>query len=148
MAGETKGEIERVELGRSSFEQRVVAPGVLYSVFRGPITRELCAASFRCVERELAKHAQLTSFADLTDVPSVDTAAREYATEWWGPRKGALASHVLFRSKLVEMGVALVSMALGRGLLTAYSDRRAFEAELARRAPGFRVPLSPQSATR
>ena len=50
--------------------------------------------------------------------------------------KGLKGLHVLFNSKLIEMGIALVNFVLS-GTITSYSDVPSFERAIKREVPGF-----------
>lgn len=71
----------------------------------------------------LRASGQLSLFFDLGEMPSYDSAMRVRWTEWVLQRKSSVnCLHVVARSKLVTMGVAVANLALD-GLITSHTRR-------------------------
>jgi hypothetical protein len=79
-------------------------------------------AMLKELDAELKRSGSLTVFADLREMPRMSAQSREVATTWLRDNRANIkASHVLVRSKLVEMAMAIVAMVVGGGILKLYS---------------------------
>jgi hypothetical protein len=84
-------------------------------------------AMLKELDAELQRSGELTVFADLRETSRMAAHSRDVATDWMRDNRGKLkASHVLVRSKLLEMALAIVAMVVGGGILKLYSRPRAF----------------------
>ena len=83
-------------------------------------------AVLREMDLELARSGMLTIFCDLREMTRMAADSRETFGAW-GKRhqKRINASHVLIRSKLIEMATALISVLAG-GVLKTYTRPQAF----------------------
>jgi hypothetical protein len=78
----------------------------------------------------LESNPKLEVFHDFEGLDSYETEARVRLTQWGiDIRHRVTRIHVLVRSKLAKMGVAVASIALA-GLIKAYDDRAEFESAL------------------
>src|SRR5262249_38903307 len=99
-------------------------------------------------EKEIAKVGFLVLFVDAREMHGTTAQARERSEVWIKAHKSQFrAGHILVRSKLLEMAVALVNLLTG-GVLRMYSNVGAFERAIAREVPGFtRLPSFEGTAT-
>ena len=83
-------------------------------------------AVLREMDLELERSAMLTIFCDLREMTRMSPDSRD-AFGAWGKRhqKRINASHVLIRSKLIEMATKLISVLAG-GVLKTYTRPQAF----------------------
>lgn len=79
------------------------------------------------LDRELERAGTLTLFADLRDSPRVPAASRERIVQWArGHDARLLPSHVLVRSKMLEMAMSIIAMLVGGGRLKIHSSPHVF----------------------
>jgi hypothetical protein len=79
------------------------------------------------LDSELKRAGTLTVFADLREMPRMSAQSRDLAATWMRENRANIkASHVLVRSKLVEMALSIVGMLVGGGILKLYSRPDAF----------------------
>jgi hypothetical protein len=92
-------------------------------------------AVLREMDLEIEQSGMLTIFCDLRELSRMGPASREKFGRW-GKRhqKRINASHVLIRSKLIEVATTLIN-ALAGGVLRTYSSPRTFLAQLHTVAP-------------
>jgi hypothetical protein len=104
------------------------AEGVLFTRLDGHMD---VAAARRIVDagnQVIREHGRLLVFHDWEEMLSYDTEARHVLTSWAKEiDRSVERAHILFRSKLVAMGVSVAAMALG-GMLTAHPSRTSFVA--------------------
>lgn len=115
-------------------EVRVYAPspGVYVTWSRGHLCTAMAKEIIAAGNRLLETHSTLEVFHDWEAGESYDSAARLDLTKWGVEvRKRVTKVHVLVKPKIVKMGVAVASIALG-GMIESHEDRRSFEASLAR----------------
>lgn len=104
------------------------------------------AAVLAELESEMNRAGTLTLFADLRQSPRVPSPSREKIAEWTRRHRARiLPSHVLVRSKLMEMAVSIVSMLIGHRLYEVYTRPAAFLASLKKVAPKLtELPTVPE----
>ena len=84
-------------------------------------------AMLRELDSELQRCGELTVFADLRDTSLLEAHSREVAVDWMRDNRGKLkTSHVLVRSKLIEMAMSVAAILVGAGVLKLHSQPRAF----------------------
>jgi hypothetical protein len=102
-------------------------PDVVLARYSGMLTAELYTEVVDIMARRLAVRPTLRLFADLGDITDYDAGFREGWAGWFrAHRKSVGELHVLFRSRLVGIGLTVIGVATG-GNITTYSDRAAFE---------------------
>jgi hypothetical protein len=102
-------------------------PDVVLARYAGVLTAELYTGVVEIMARRLAVRPTLRLFADLGDITDYDAGFREGWAGWFRThRKSISALHVLFRSRLVGIGLTVIGVAIGGNIIT-YSDRDAFE---------------------
>ena len=113
------------------FRTAVLKPGVLLLTVDGAATTtedtraEL--AMLAEMDRELARTGKLTVYADLRETGRMTSASREISANWMKRHQARLGpSHVLVRSKLVEMAMAVLSMLVGGGMIKTFSKPETF----------------------
>jgi hypothetical protein len=125
------------------FRVQRLKPGiVLLTVSGGRAKRAEDAAAERIMleelDREIEANGGITVFADMRDSSTMAAQSREVASEWLRAHKQHIrASHILVRSKLIEMAMSVISMVVGGGLLHVYSRVPEFMQALHGAAPGL-----------
>ena len=129
-------EREETELGFVQMERRGraflerPAPRVRLVRYEGIISGGVVPALIEELETAIAAHGSVHLFVDAEELASYNTEFRRAWTAWLGANRDHLDSvHLLFRSRVVQMGVNVVNPLIGN-YLTPHSDRRKFEAEL------------------
>ena len=102
-------------------------PDVVLARYAGLLTSELYTEVVDIMARRLAVRPALRMFADLGDIEDYEAGFREGWAGWFRThRKSVTELHVLFRSRLVGIGLTVIGVATG-GNIRTYSDRAAFE---------------------
>jgi hypothetical protein len=116
--------------GRADVDLRV--PGLAEVRYVGLATTELAEGIHRRLDAWIAAGMTVTIYIDASELKSYETAFRTVWTGWFRANRPRLAAvHILFQSKLIEMGISIANSFLG-GFLVPWSDRRGFEASLAK----------------
>ena len=103
---------------------------------RGPGDAAAELALLREFEIELERSGMLTVFADLRESTRMGGESREATATWMRKYQGRInASHVLVRSKLMEMAMSIVAMLVGGGVIKMYSRPQVFLDLLRQTAP-------------
>jgi hypothetical protein len=107
-----------------------LAPGVIMDRCAGRATAEFARGIAENIGAVIAAGHKVTVFADWELLEGYDTAARVELTEWTAKHRHEMDSvHVLLRSKIIAMGVAVGNLAAG-GVTKTYVDREKWEATL------------------
>jgi hypothetical protein len=123
-------DVTRAADDKSAVEFWFPKPNVAIGRYTGTPTAELFVPVNEAMARRLRIERALHVFADLDAIDGFDAAFREAWTEWFRKNRSAVAScHILFRSRLVAIGIAMVGAALG-GQVQTYSKREDFELAL------------------
>ena len=102
------------------------APALLVFHVVGYGHRDFARPLLEEFDRLRADGRRVHVFGDLERLPSYDSELRINATEHFGAHLASMASlHVLVKSRLVAMGVAVANLAL-RGLVTTHATREPF----------------------
>jgi hypothetical protein len=122
------------------FRVAVLKPGFLLMIAKGgangPEDTAAELAMLREFDVELERSGMLTMFVDLRETTRMVGESRDTAVAWMRQRQGRFnASHVLVRSKLMEMAVSIVAMLVGGGIIKVYSRPRIFLDLLRQTAP-------------
>jgi hypothetical protein len=105
----------------------ILAPGLYATRAAGHIEVELSSKIVAGGNEVIREHGKLLAFHDWQGIQTYETDARKQLTDWAiGIRGKVERVHLLTGSKLVRMGVAVASIALG-DMVTAYEDRTVFE---------------------
>jgi predicted trehalose synthase len=98
------------------------------------------------LDGELERAGQLTVFADLRESPSLPAKSRDMIAKWMRRHQARLnPSHVLVRSKIMEMAMSIVAMLVGGGMVKVYSKADVFLAAVRKAAPKLsELPGIPQ----
>ena len=129
MTGESRVPEGRVRLKSDHAECSFwfVAPTVLMSRFEGHVDAATAKSVIETLERLTAPLREFHLFNDSEALSSYDPELRVLMTRWVErSRPRLIKNHVLVRSKIVAMGVAVASMLLG-DIMRMHSDRRSFE---------------------
>ena len=88
------------------------------------------------LDRELERAGSLTVFADLRESPHMPAASRKQIAHWMRRHQTRLLpSHVLVRSQLIEMALAMLAMLVGGGLFKVHTNPQTFLALVRKAAP-------------
>jgi hypothetical protein len=93
----------------------------------------------KVLDDDIARAGHITVFANLLQATRLVGEAREGWATWSKKTKAYVSSHCLVRSKLVEMGLSLITMFSGNNLRST-NDPVAFEAAMKRAAPDATLP--------
>jgi hypothetical protein len=67
------------------------------------------------------------------------SVAREWWAEWVKQNRPQLtATHMLIRSRMMDMAISVLVMVIGSEMIRTHSTRSTFEAAISERVPGFR----------
>lgn len=103
------------------------------------------AAMLAEFDQELERAGTFTMFADLRESPRMPAASREKIAKWTRRHQARLLpSHVLARSKLLEMALSIITMLVGGGLFKVHSNPQTFLALVKKVAPKLNeLPRAP-----
>jgi hypothetical protein len=114
-----------------NIEVQRIAPGVVVTRMRGHATADHLPPIVSAVGSELDAGRRPDVFHDWELMTGYDSAVRVAITDWYrGVRDRVGKVHVLTSSRLVAMGVSVVSLAVGARVET-YASRPSFERALA-----------------
>jgi hypothetical protein len=124
-----------------------LAPGVLLSTYVGFVDEKLVRQASAHVIAEIERYGRLRTFSNALYQTGIDAGAREQAATAFRVHGDKLRSDILYRSRVMEMGLNIMSMLSGRrDKLRFHSSLSSFVAAIAEVVPGFRAlpPLPPQ----
>ncbi len=105
--------------------------GVVQTVVTGYATNAMADKIIAWVDRAIADGERPSVFHDWDGATGYDPAVRPKFAAWYARIRHDVESvHVFTRSRVVSMGVALVSIAMNNAIV-AYRERAPFEAALA-----------------
>lgn len=105
---------------------RVLAPGLMYSSIEGLAPEGYVDPVIEQLEEWIGQGLDLTVAVDATRMRGYEAGYRKRLVQWLAAHRGQLVGvHVLFRSRIIGMGVQLAGRVL-LDTLTAYSDRARF----------------------
>src|SRR5450432_346595 len=109
----------------------VLKPGVVLISAHGEVAgtedTSVETALFAELDQELERTGTLTLFADLRESPRMPAASREKIAHWTRRHQARLLpSHVLVRSKLIEMALSMITMMVGGGLFKVHTKPQPF----------------------
>ena len=118
----------------------VLRPGVVLASAHGEVVdaedARVEAELLLEFDRELERAGRLTVFADLRESPHMPAASRKQIAAWTRRHQmRLLPSHVLVRSKLIELALAMLMMLVGGGLFKIHTNPQAFLALVRKAAP-------------
>ncbi len=112
-----------------------LAPGVVFERLKGHLAAEAAIHIYTEGERLFDQALKNVVFLEWSEMTGYDSDARYNLSTWVKETSDSyLAIHVLFRSKIVAMGVSVGNLVLG-GLIQATSSRSLFEQRLALHIP-------------
>lgn len=104
-----------------------VAPGLVKVSYRGLATRDFAEHVTRELELILPRDRRLEVFVDAGALRSYHSDFRKEWTAWMLKHKAQLDGvHILFHSRVVEMGINIANVVLG-DFIKAYPKRADFE---------------------
>lgn len=127
---------------RGSCVVTILAPGHVLLTLYGYNDGEVASHYYAAMEAEMHSAGFLVLFMDSREQSGISPEERERASEWtkkWQGKKYR-SGHLLFKSRLLEMALAVVRLMTGH-VLIGYSRTEEFEEVIARAVPGFsRLP--------
>jgi hypothetical protein len=127
----------------------VLKPGVVLATARGEVidnddVRAEAALLAEC-DQELERAGTFMMLADLRESPRMPSASRERIAQWTRRHQARLLpSHLLVRSKLLEMALSIITMLVGSGLFKVHTNPQTFLALVRQVAPKLReLPRAP-----
>jgi hypothetical protein len=113
---------------RGKLEISSPRPGMVLQRFEGHACAPMADAIISRLDAEIVSHGTIVVFDDWAEATGYDSEVRLKLTEWTGKHETQVReTHVLLRSKLIAMGMAVANLALG-GHLRTYTSRTAFDA--------------------
>lgn len=109
----------------------ILKPGVVLVSARGEVAdaqdSRAEAGVLAELDLEFDRAGRLTLFADLRASARIPAVSRENLAKWLRRHQARLLpSHVLVRSKLVEMALSIITMLVGSGVFKIHSDVQTF----------------------
>ncbi len=129
-------EAKRLELRLCTLELAAPAPHILASRVVGMGSLEMVQKVIEFGDSLIAQAGAIQIFHDFSEVSGYRAEARRVLVDWGVQNPDAIkCTHVLFRSKIVAMGVAMATRLLGEQLTgySAYPEFDAARASAARR---------------
>jgi hypothetical protein len=124
--------VMRASHGKGAVEFWFPRSNVAVGRYTGTPTAELFSPVIEAMKARLPRELRLHVFADLGAIDGFEPSFRERWRAWFCENRPAVAScHVLFSSRLVAIGIGILSVALG-GPVQTYSQREEFERALQR----------------
>jgi len=121
---------ERWSDGRGTLEITTVRPGVVLQRFSGHALAPMADLIAARLDKELARSRRIVVFDDWEEATGYESEVRIRLTAWTRERLDRIPeTHILVRSKLLAMGIAVANVAVS-GKLRAYTSRAAFEIAL------------------
>ncbi|MES1175632.1 MAG: hypothetical protein ABUL62_15030 [Myxococcales bacterium] len=130
----------------------VITPGVVLVSASGEVLdatdTSIEAAVLAELDRELERASTLTLFVDLRQSPRMPAPSRNLIAEWTRRhRVRLLPSHVLVRSKLLEMAFSIIMMLVGSGVFNIHTSAEDFLRLVRKVAPKLaELPRIPERA--
>jgi hypothetical protein len=89
--------------------------------------------------RAIPEAGKLTTFVNLTAQTGQASVAREWWAAWARQHRPRLAAtHILVRSRMMDMAISVMAMIIGGGMIQSHTDPAEFAATIGVRVPGFR----------
>lgn len=111
-------------------EIRELAPGVFVTRYYGAAPVQLVAPIAARFDQRIVEGHRISMSIDATDLAFFEAEFRRQWTEWMGRNKAHLDDvHLLFSSRLVMMGAALVNATIGPKI-KSFAERSEFDAAI------------------
>ncbi|MEP7122532.1 MAG: hypothetical protein ABJE95_16540 [Byssovorax sp.] len=121
---------ERWVSNRGELRIRRPTPLVLVYVESGFLEAAFAPLISRAMDATLRTPGKPLFFVDAEDLEGYDATIRAEASDWIKKHGARIATqHMLVKSRLTKMGLAVVSMLLG-GVIVGHDKRRTFDAAL------------------
>jgi len=131
-------ESTRYAEGKGSMVLTNLAPGYILVTSYGYNDGLTGGISCGEIDRIIASNGWVVVFMDSRDVTGIDGKERDRLGKWVKSHgEKYRMGHVLFRSKIIDLAVALVSLMTG-GKVKSYSNVKDFERVIASHVPGFK----------
>ena len=97
------------------------------------------------MSREIPRGGKLSAYVNLSAETGQASAAREWWADWVKQHRPELnETHLLVRSRIMEMAISVLGMIVGGGNVKPHSSEAAFVSIIAAAVPGFRqLPTFP-----
>lgn len=110
---------------------RIPLPGVVLATYEGVAAEAFVPKITATLDQWIADGRRVTIGVDTLELSSYETGYRKGWTQWMGDNRPHIQGvHILFRSRLVQMGITIVNSLIG-GVITAYTDRAKFDTAVA-----------------
>ncbi len=121
-----------------------LAPGVLLLTGAGGYQPTAAEGPMPDMDQEIARAGKLVLFLNMLDRERLSGGSREMWLPWLKRHHGKIETHVLVRSKLLDMAMTVMAIVGGGVTLKSYSSPDEFVKAIARVVPGFtRLPVVP-----
>ncbi len=120
----------------------VLAPGFMLVTGIGYNSGECAPLITAELRRAFPQTGKLATFVNLAGQTGQASVAREWWGEWVKQNRAQLTvTHMLVRSKMMDMAISVLGMIIGSGMIKAHSDVLTFEAAIRAGVPRFeRLP--------
>lgn len=116
--------------GRGELRIRRPSRSVLLFIEKGHLDSDFAPKISRACDDAIVGNNRIEIFVDCEFLDGYDPPIRTESTAWLNKhRTSVVKQHMLVRSRLTRMGLAVASLALG-GLIDGYSERAPFERAL------------------
>lgn len=117
-----------------------LAPSVVLSTAIGYNSGDSAPLITAEMSRLIPATGKLHSFVNLSQQTGQASAAREWWAAWVKQNRPQLGvTHMLVRSKVMDMAISVTAMIIGGGQIKSHSSPASFEAAIAEQVPGFRA---------
>lgn len=122
---------------RLSMVITILKPGHVLITLAGYNDGELGETYLKVLDQQIAETGFLYCYMDTREQTGISAEERDRLARW-AQQQGEKyrAGHLLFKSRLLELAVALVNL-VTRGSVKTYSNVEAFEEAIRREVPGF-----------
>jgi hypothetical protein len=116
-----------------------LAPGFVLITGIGYNSGECAPLITAELARAIPEGGKLAAFVNLAEQHGQASIAREWWADWVKQHRAQLAvTHILVRSRMMDMAISVLGMIIGGGMIKAHSDVTAFEAVISVSMPAFR----------
>ena len=116
-----------------------LAPGTVLTTAIGYNTGDSAPLLTAEMTKAIPPGGKLFTFVNLSLQTGQASAAREWWADWVKRNREQLGpTHMLVRSKVMDMAISVTAMIIGGGMIKSHSSLASFEAAIATQVPGFR----------
>lgn len=116
-----------------------LAPGFVLTTASGYNAGDSAPLVTAEMSKAIPPSGKLVIFVNLSLQTGQASAAREWWAAWMKQNREQLGTtHMLVRSKVMDMAISVTAMIIGGGMIKSHSSLASFEAAIATQVPGFR----------